>query len=55
MSGEGTIPLKWRLIVSIIGTAVLLAALRKFDDLFVAIIFFIVIFGAVTVATKLAS
>lgn len=55
MSGEGTIPLKWRLIVSIIGTAILLIALGKFDDLIVAIMFFIVIFGTVTVATKLAS
>ena len=55
MSGEGTIALKWRLVVSIIGTFIILVVMRKLDDLFVAITFFIVLLVTISVSTKLAS
>jgi len=54
MSGEGQIALKWRIVVSIIGTFILLALLGKMDDLYVAISLFVILIGTITVATKLA-
>ena len=54
MSGEGQIALKWRIVVSIIGTFILLALLGKMDDLYVAITLFVILIVTVTVATKLA-
>jgi hypothetical protein len=55
MSGEGKIALKWRIVVSTIGTFILLALMGKMDDLYSAIILFIILLVAISVATKLAS
>ena len=55
MSGEGKIAIKWRIVISIIGTFILLALLRQMDNLYTAIALFIILFIAVSVATELAS
>jgi len=50
MSGERKIALNWRIVISIIGTFIVLALTMQMDNLNFAIMLFILLFIAVSVA-----
>lgn len=50
MSGERKIALNWRIVISIIGTFIVLALTMQIDNLNFAIMLFVLLFIAVSVA-----